>query len=94
MAASLNTFAAVLLAFPFYLAQKGRLTTYVALAKPSTTAAPAATASTSAPSTSAVNPTTGATSTPSASDVSSAASTANIASQISPLFDSASALFS
>lgn len=35
MAAPMNTFAVVLLAFPFYLAQKGRLAAYVELAKPS-----------------------------------------------------------
>ena len=34
MAVQFNTFAALLLAFPFYLAQKGRLATYVNLAKP------------------------------------------------------------
>jgi len=47
---SLNTFVVVLLAFPFYLAQKGRLSAYVDLAKP---AKASATASASAPSTSA-----------------------------------------
>lgn len=30
----MNTFATLLLAFPFYLAIKGRLTDYIALAKP------------------------------------------------------------
>ena len=34
MSKSLNTFAVVLLAFPFYLAQKGRLANYINLAKP------------------------------------------------------------
>lgn len=45
MAQPLNTFAVVLLAFPFYLAQKGRLVGYIDLAKPGKTAA----ASTAAP---------------------------------------------
>jgi hypothetical protein len=51
MAARMNTFAVVLLAFPFYLAVKGRLAAYVNLAKPasgSTTTAPAATSANAA----------------------------------------------
>jgi len=56
MAQSINTFAVVLLAFPFYLAQKGRLVGYIDLAKPgaenTATVTPAATAAgaSSAPS--------------------------------------------
>lgn len=34
MAVQFNTFAALLLAFPFYLAQKGKLAKYIDLAKP------------------------------------------------------------
>lgn len=34
----MNTFAAILLAWPFYLAIKGKLVTYVAFAKPSSAA--------------------------------------------------------
>ena len=49
MAVRMNTFAVVLLAFPFYLAVKGRLAGYIALAKPShATAPPLAAASPSA----------------------------------------------
>jgi hypothetical protein len=48
MSQPLNTFAVILLAFPFYLAQKGRLAAYVNLAKPSAKS----TASTPAPTTS------------------------------------------
>lgn len=94
MAASLNTFAAVLLAFPFYLAQKGRLTAYAALAKPSAAGTSTATASTAAPSTTTQTPASGASSGPSAADVSTAASTASNTANISALFDSASSLFS
>jgi hypothetical protein len=44
-----NTFATLLLAFPFYLAIKGKLSTYIALAKPdaSSSAATASTATSS-----------------------------------------------
>jgi hypothetical protein len=51
----MNTFAVVLLAFPFYLATKGKLAQYVALAK-ATPGTPAAgvTASTPPPSTTGV----------------------------------------
>lgn len=52
MAQPLNTFAVVLLAFPFYLAQKGRLVGYIDLAKPGKTAA----ASTAAPVADATTP--------------------------------------
>ena len=34
----MNTFAAILLAWPFYLAIKGKLSTYVAFAKPGSAA--------------------------------------------------------
>jgi hypothetical protein len=39
----MNTFAALLLAFPFYLAVNGKLADYVALAKPSATKSAAGT---------------------------------------------------
>lgn len=42
----MNTFAALLLAFPFYLATKGRLASYIALAKPDATSNSSAQAST------------------------------------------------
>lgn len=52
MAQPLNTFAVVLLAFPFYLAQKGRLVGYIDLAKPTTKA----TASTAEPVANTITP--------------------------------------
>lgn len=92
MAASLNTFAVVLLAFPFYLAQKKRLVSYVNLAKPnvqgstSTSASSVASTQTSnAPSTS--------TQAPSSGGTSSAASTASTVATLSPLFTDAVKLF-
>lgn len=39
----MNTFATLLLAFPFYLAIKGKLATYIALAKPDASSAVAST---------------------------------------------------
>ena len=48
----MNTFAVILLAFPFYLAVKGRLAGYIALAKPTAAApspAPSVAAATPAP---------------------------------------------
>jgi hypothetical protein len=51
----MNTFAAILLAWPFYLAIKGKLATYVGFAKPAasgnTTTASTAPVSGAAPST-------------------------------------------
>jgi|WetSurMetagenome_2_1015567.scaffolds.fasta_scaffold411874_3 hypothetical protein len=42
MSQPLNTFVVILLAFPFYLAQKGRLAAFVDFAKPAKTGATAA----------------------------------------------------
>lgn len=50
----MNTFATLLLAYPFYLAVKGRLADYVALAKPGS-AATASTAATTQNSTAAAS---------------------------------------
>lgn len=72
----MNTFATLLLAFPFYLAIKGKLTGYVALAKPdaSSGAATSQNTSTGAPSSSA--------SSNSASSTSSISTTPNLASTV------------
>lgn len=43
----MNTFATLLLAYPFYLAIKGRLTNYIALAKPDASSTQGANAQTS-----------------------------------------------
>lgn len=50
----MNTFATLLLAFPFYLAMKGKLSTYIALAKPDSGAASSQTAA-NTPSASGMN---------------------------------------
>lgn len=44
----MNTFAVLLLAFPFYLATKGRLSAYIALAKPDASSNGASQAATTA----------------------------------------------
>lgn len=93
MAASLNTFAAVMLAFPFYLAQKGKLTTYVNLAKPSTSTTTQANTTTGT-----ANPTATSTTHPTAnapaggSSTSNADTAQNVASAFSS-FSDAMALF-
>ena len=51
----MNTFATLLLAFPFYLAVKGRLATYVALAKPDASSGAASQAAATAPTASGMN---------------------------------------
>jgi uncharacterized membrane protein len=83
MAQPLNTFVVILLAFPFYLAQKGRLAAFVDLAKPSNAATPAQTSAATASATP--------TSTAASSGVTSAASTAATAFST---FADATALFS
>ena len=56
MVKSLNTFAVILLAFPFYLAVKGRLAAYINLAKPGTATASATPSPSLAPASSPASP--------------------------------------
>lgn len=93
MAQPMNTFAVVLLAFPFYLAIKGRLAYYVTLAKPSNaSAAPTVGASSSQQSTTpapSASPVAAAPAQVSSSNLSSASNTQ----QMSDLFANATELF-
>lgn len=92
MAKSINTFAVILLAFPFYLAQKGRLAAYINLAKPSQGSASANVATTTAVSSPAPVPASSDTATASSSS-SQAVSMAGTADALSTVLTDASALF-
>jgi hypothetical protein len=90
MAKSLNTFAALLLAFPFYLAIKGRLASYIALAKPGQpTATSSAPVTPTAPSSASTN-----TTAPAPAPASSAALSLNDVQGLMQGFNDASSLFS
>jgi hypothetical protein len=90
MAKSLNTFAALLLAFPFYLAIKGKLASYIALAKPGQpTASGSAPATSMAPSSTSAN-----TVAPAPTPASSAALSLNDVQGLMQGFNDTSSIFS
>jgi len=75
----MNTFATLLLAFPFYLAMKGKLASYIALAKPDASSGTVSQASTSTPTANGL----GMVSTPSAPSAPAAPTTSDMASMVS-----------
>lgn len=96
MAKSINTFAVILLAFPFYLAQKGRLASYINLAKPSQGTSNANVATTTTVTSPSHTPSTSPSPSPapSPSPTSTAVSMAGTADALTTAFADASALFS
>ncbi len=92
----MNTFATLLLAFPFYLAIKGKLASYVALAKPdaSSGAASSQVSASNTPSASGLTMTPSAPSAPAASVAPNPTGMASVVSNVTHIFGDVAAIAS